>query len=556
MSDSAIPILGKGDAEGGKGVAEGGEGGPAGSASGDVDLTNLDSDEGDGEGLQARLAASGAPTTLPHALQMMWAEFYEVRAKAPWPQFVIEGAHMGVAARATLVETFAWFFTMQAAGVAGELQLFLKCRLCPPSAPTLRVSFVDKGKLRLKFSNITSHITLKHADVLTTAQKAAALKQKTETAAAPASASAAGASASPSADGAGRSSKRPALAQPAGERIDINIHFSMSAYRALYAEFLVLGAQPFSLAQNLGFAHLCNKLGLPLVPATTAKRDVEKLYDTSIKRTIAAKIASLYKPTYVTADVPGEATASYRLTPMLQGSADGVTSRSGAKLESVMLHGGAAVSFLGSPAQLRPVEVLIAMHHFITLLYDAMSHASALSDVMGEHGISPAMISAWVMDTTATNPAILKISPWEHTFWIGCYQHVLDLIAEDLNRCPEFTAAFKPANDISEVRFCQLCWLFGPSLTQETPRTLHALNIPRHTRTPHSNTPVLPWIRQAHAAALGRAEGGWPCAPLPPQAPGADAVPAVCAGRRACPQARAALPQPHDGAAGAKRAPL
>ena len=440
MSAHAIPILGEGGGEGGEGV-------PEVIAAGNVDLTSLDSDEGDREDLQERLDASGVPKTLPRDLQMLWLEFHEARAKAPLPQFVIEEAHMGIAARDTLMETFAWFFTMQAASVAGEVQLSLKCRLCPPSAPTLRVSFVDKGKLRLKFSNVTSHITLKHVDVLTPAQKAAGLKQKT---AAVVAASVAAASTSPSAEGPGRNSKRPAPAQP--ESTEINIHFSMSAYRALYAEFLVLGAQPFSLAQNIGFSHFCNKLGLPLVPATTAKRDVQKLYDSNIKRTIAAKIAALYKPTFVTADVAGEATASYRLTPMLQGSADGVTSRSGAKLESVMLHGGAAVSFLGSPAQLRPVEVLIAMHHFVTLLYDAISHARALSDVMGEHGISPAMISEWVMDTTATNPAILKIFPWEHTRWIGCNQHILDLVAEDLNRCPEFTTSFKPANEISEVR--------------------------------------------------------------------------------------------------------
>jgi len=63
LSARAIPILGEG-------VAEGGEGVPEGIAAGNVDLTHLDSDEGDCKDLQVRLDASGVQTTLPRDLKM------------------------------------------------------------------------------------------------------------------------------------------------------------------------------------------------------------------------------------------------------------------------------------------------------------------------------------------------------------------------------------------------------------------------------------------------------------------------------------------------------
>ena len=76
MSARAIPILGEG-------VAEGGEGVPEGIAVGNVDLTHLDSDEGDCKG------SAGAPRCVRRAddaaarLEDAWLEFFEARARRP-----------------------------------------------------------------------------------------------------------------------------------------------------------------------------------------------------------------------------------------------------------------------------------------------------------------------------------------------------------------------------------------------------------------------------------------------------------------------------------------
>jgi len=77
MSARAIPILGEG-------VAEGGEGVPEGIAAGNVDLTHLDSDEGDCKDLQVRLDASGVQADDAAArLEDAWLEFFEARARRP-----------------------------------------------------------------------------------------------------------------------------------------------------------------------------------------------------------------------------------------------------------------------------------------------------------------------------------------------------------------------------------------------------------------------------------------------------------------------------------------
>ena len=399
--------------------------------------------------LQERIDATGAPATLPHYLQVMWMEFYETRSKTPMPTFDVssDNAQVGIKPLDTHTATFGWFFSMQSGTASGEAQLYLKCRLCPPTSSPLRVSFMEKGKCKFKFANVLSHITAKHPDLLTAAQKT------TQKAAAPAAASSAGEAApGPSAGDAARSAKRPAPnVVDSGDGI-INMSISKYAFRTLFAEMIVMGALPFTFSKNLGMAHFLGRLGLPSVPPSTAKRDVEKLHDSRVKVVIAAKVEALLKPMNVTADVGGEATATYKLTPKLQASADGVTSRSGAKLESMLLHGGSVTMYLGGQQLLRPTEVLIAMRHFITTVYDAASHAHEYADILLSHGITPEMIAEWVMDTTNTNPAILKLDPWKHTRWIGCYQHITDLTVEELMKCADFVAIFKPANEISEVR--------------------------------------------------------------------------------------------------------
>lgn len=61
----------------------------------------------------------------------------------------------------------------------------------------------------------------------------------------------------------------------------------------------MLAAQPLASSRTLASLTSCNKLGLSLVSATTAKRDVQKLYDSNIKRTIAAKPAQTMSPELV-----------------------------------------------------------------------------------------------------------------------------------------------------------------------------------------------------------------------------------------------------------------
>ena len=76
MSARAIPILGEG-------VAEGSEGVPEGITTGNVDLTHLDSHEGDCKDLQVRLDASGVQTMLPRDLRCV-ARVLRGARKAPF----------------------------------------------------------------------------------------------------------------------------------------------------------------------------------------------------------------------------------------------------------------------------------------------------------------------------------------------------------------------------------------------------------------------------------------------------------------------------------------
>lgn len=77
-------------------------------------------------------------------------EFHEARAKAPLPQFLFEEAHMVLAARDTLMETYAWFYP------CSPQASLARCSFSSSVASVRRrprpcacVSFVDKGKLRL-----------------------------------------------------------------------------------------------------------------------------------------------------------------------------------------------------------------------------------------------------------------------------------------------------------------------------------------------------------------------------------------------------------------------
>jgi hypothetical protein len=59
-------------------------------------------------------------------------------------------------------------------------------------------------------------------------------------------------------------------------------------------------------------------------------------------------------------------------------------------------------------------------------------------------------VSAWKMDTTNGNPAVLREPVWEHCEFVDCNQHLKALAVQDAAAVPAFAAALEAAHDMAK----------------------------------------------------------------------------------------------------------
>lgn len=331
--------------------------------------------------------------------------------------------------------------------------------LCPDGKEQ-RVSYMENNKPTLKFNNLASHLKSLHPYVLTSKDSAAVA------AAAPAS-------------GAGKRKAEDVL--PSTKGAIVFTPMLESEFLAVYVKALCLGGYPLSWGDNLGFKYLCDALGLPRIPRTTATRHIALLYQ-DLRETIMQDIGALLGEVEVTT---GGSTFAIELG--VQVSLDGWQAIAGQKMESVLVHGGKVQKVFGrSKPELRPAEVHLGLQHFVASSYTAQEHADMWDILFSDRGLSRSNVFMAVMDTTATNPAILKTHQWAHVLWQSCDAHVMDLCTEDSLDNPSFKDAYGAANAMGEfLRASEK--RFGPLLAMQ-----RELGVPTPLRpVPQSNTRFL-----------------------------------------------------------------
>jgi len=217
-----------------------------------------------------------------------------------------------------------------------------------------------------------------------------------------------------------------------------------SVYVRQLARMLVTDAQPWATVMRLGFRDFMGALGKPTVHETSVKRAYDKLYEVEVEGPIKSHVAHFLRPVEFKIG-----TAKFKFTTPCTLSQDGWCGRSSEKFVTMILHGS---QFIGKV--LTRVKVLVRVPHWVPVAgedgparYTAKDLARLLKRGLDEAGYDLERLLGMAADTDHTNSAVLAQQDWDwaHHLFMGCWQHILDLILKDLikptNPCPEYVAA-------------------------------------------------------------------------------------------------------------------
>lgn len=375
--------------------------------------------------LDERLVAANAPVGLLEKYRSAWLLAHEA---AP-PQLVRleytneageKSSGVFLAPGKTDFLTYAFYLKLE----YKSGQLFARCRIAGCGAGAMRLTYDEKVKMK----NYTDHIISSSCGP----NKFVALKQwliKKGVARVDEEHAEEVGGGGAAAGGGG------AIKRPAGEaRI-----FKSDAVE-IVSRFLVMDTLPWATIEHAGFRYLSDQFGIPPMTRVTVKRAYDRLYQSEVvapRDAVIKRMTKLHKFTVAGAD--------FELQPWLSAAGDGWEG-GGHHFMSLTATGAQVVKVAFSEAELRPLPAVLALTHFKAANYGAVNMAALFAKVLADMGIAAVLIFAWIMDTTAVNPAMLKIAPWLLALFIGCAQHKIDLVSEDLMKNDVFVDVDEAVN--------------------------------------------------------------------------------------------------------------
>ncbi len=208
------------------------------------------------------------------------------------------------------------------------------------------------------------------------------------------------------------------------------------------AKTFAMDGRPFSQVQSPGFVEMLDQFGQATPSRSALQYRFDQMYDETVVRPRAALIAAATKPRVI--PVNG---IDFEFARPLAAAADGWTAKSGDQMQSLTVTGAQLIgNAVHGGIELRPLSIPIALRHFDVPKYTAAAHALFFNNLLANLLLPAALIWAWVMDTTSTNPAMARLPPYEHTLFNGCVQHKGDLTLEDLVKNPSYVVAYDAAN--------------------------------------------------------------------------------------------------------------
>ena len=217
-----------------------------------------------------------------------------------------------------------------------------------------------------------------------------------------------------------------------------------SKYVKQLARMLVTDAQPWGTVMRLGFRLFTGEMGKPSVDESSVRRAYKKLYEAEVEGPIKSHVAHFLKPSEFNIGP-----AKFKFTTPCTLSQDGWCGRSSEKFVTVILHGHQLIGKV-----LTRVKVLVRVPHWVPEAgedgpprYTARDLARLLKEALDQVGYDNFHLLGITADTDATNFAVLAEEDWDwdHLVFLGCWQHILDLILKDLVKptspCPEYVAA-------------------------------------------------------------------------------------------------------------------
>jgi hypothetical protein len=369
---------------------------------------------GDHAAVDARLVTAGAPADLLEKYRAPWLIVFE--AKAPELtrlEYVADSGDKreGIFLHPGKTDLHTYGYFLKLGYKAGNL--FARCRIAGCSAGELRLTFDSKVKMKNFADHILGNscgpyklVTLKHW-----LAKKGGVRAEDEIVEGGAG------------GGAGAGAKRPA-----GEARRYKSDAIENA-----ARYLVMDTLPWTAVERPGFRYLSDQFGIPTMTRNAVKDAFLRLYDAEVVAPRDAVIARMTKPQPFSA-----VGVDFVMQPWLSALGDGWDG-DGRHFMSLTATGAQVVGGGGKFAlELRPLPAVLALTHFLAANYGAVNMAALFSGVLSDMGIRAELVFAWVMDTTSTNPAMLRCAPWVHALFIGCAQHKIDLVAEDLLKNPVF----------------------------------------------------------------------------------------------------------------------
>jgi len=258
---------------------------------------------------------------------------------------------------------------------------------------------------------------------------------------------------------------------------------------------VVMGALPINVVRNPGFLLYQSLHGAPTVSYSTVRRSITKMHEVNVidprNKLVAAMLLT------ETINING---AAIQFAPKVNVIEDGWTASDGGKYMSVSLSGGVSIltaASLPPKTELRPSVVEIALQPQmvdVVGFYAADKMADQISEILATvpsceaagaaivPGITPDRLLLFTSDTTSSQSAACDAEGWqvgglvaleacggapEGIQFVPCFQHLDNLLAEDVEPLAEFKAAVNPAKELGTwVRASEKRW--GPLVAEQT----------------------------------------------------------------------------------------